>query len=57
MKLDSESPEYLLVIRRIDKVNFENVNLARVMDLLDSILCFPGNPLRAWGIEEKNMIE
>ena len=52
-----EPPEYLLVICRIGKVDFENVNLAPVMELLDSVLCFPGNPLRAWGIEEKYMIK
>ena len=57
MKMSSEPPEYLLVIRRIGKVDFENVNLTPVMDLLDSVLCFPGNPLRAWGIEEKYMIK
>ncbi|HOI96728.1 MAG TPA: hypothetical protein PK250_18645 [Syntrophobacter fumaroxidans] len=57
MKMGSEPPEYLLVIRWIGEVGIKNVNLARAMALRDSVLCFPGNPLRAWGIEKKDMIE
>jgi hypothetical protein len=57
MKVRSESPKYLLIIRRIGEVDFENVNLAAAMDFRNSVLCFPGNPLRARGIKKKNMIE
>jgi len=33
MDVDPEAPEYLLVVGRIGKVDFENVNLAITMEL------------------------
>ena len=57
MKVHSEAPEYLLVIGGIVEVDVENMDLAAMIELGNGVPRFPSDPLCAWGIEKKNMIE